>query len=257
MLYEQIRHADIIRKIYRLRHLLTQKNPPDLGSKLGYPKYSKQFYRVKAKLREEGILNKQGRFVESLLNLHVVEMPLHATKEQIDVLGNQVPYSLFLALIVDSPKKAGEMIKDLRFSRKAVYDSLEKMEKVQLVNMEDSLATVKEGPVNDWLVKYLELVKTSIDTTGNISLLFNTIPAYISGPQAYYTINYEPGRPVGPADMLLLTYPPFLNFLETMVRHLRYFEDYPKKVEVRLSKDGEIIWIDRIPYDKNAKEIWR
>jgi len=257
MLYEQIRYADIIRKIYRLRHLLTQKNPPDLGSKLGYPKYSKQFYRVKAKLREVGILNKQGRFVESLLNLHVVDLPLHATKEQIDVLGNEVPYSMFLALVIDSPKKVGEMIKDLRFSRKAVYDALEKMEKTRLVNVADSLAMAEKGEVNDWFVRYLDLVKTSIDSTGDISLLFNTVPAYISGPQAYYMINYEPGRPVGPADMLVLTYQPFLNFLESMILQLRYFKDYPKKIEVGLSKDGEITWIDRIPYDKKAKEIWR
>lgn len=255
MLYEQIRYVEIIRKIYRLRHLLAQKNPPDLGSKLGYSKYSKQFYRVKAKLREEGILDKQGRFVESLLNLQVVEMPLHASKEQIDVLGNQVPYSLFLALIVDSPKKAGELIKEFRFSRKAVYDALEKMKKARLVKMEDSMATAEKGTVNEWLVRYLELVKTSIDTTGDVSILFNTMPAYISGPQAYYTINYEPGRPVGPADMLVLTYRPFLNFLESMVGQIHYFKDYPKKIEVGLSKDGEITWIDRIPYDKKAKEI--
>lgn len=254
MLYDQIRHADAVRKIYRLRHLLTQKNPPDLGSRLGYPKYSKQFYRVKGRLKREGVLDGHGRFVESLPNLQLAEMPLHASKEQIGVLGNMVPYCLFLGLVADSPKGAGDLIRGFHFSRGAVYRSLERMEGSGLVRMEDSVAVAEDGPANEWLARYVEVVRASIRASGDIAILFNTIPAYIGGPHAYYATNYEPGRPAGPADVLVLTYAPLLDLVRSMVRDSRYFREYPKRVEVRATGGVEAEWIGRIPYDKNAKE---
>lgn len=255
MLYEQIRHTETIRKMYRLRHLLAQKNPPELGTRLGYAKYSKQFYRVKSKLRKEGIIDKQNRFVASLLNLQIVKMPLHASKEQIDVLGNKVPYYMFLALVVDAYKKT-EFLKEFHFSRRSIYNSLRRMEKAGLVNTDYHAITADET-IKEWFTIYLELVRTSIDATGDISFLFNTIPSCIGGPYAYHMTNYEPGRPVGPPDMLILTYGPFLSLIKSLVQDSRYFKDYPKKVQVCLAKDVEVEWIDRIPYDKNAKEIWK
>ena len=61
MLYDQIRYGEVIWKLYKLRHLLAHKAHPDLGSRVGYSKYSKQFYRITRKLVGEGILDKQGR----------------------------------------------------------------------------------------------------------------------------------------------------------------------------------------------------
>lgn len=254
MLYNQIRYAEVVRKLYRLRHLLAQKTHPDIGSRLGYPKYSKQFYRVKKKLEEEGILDRQGRFVENLTSLWLAELPLHASKEQITVLGNKVPCNIFLATMMDSPRKAGELSKELNFNRKAVYDAIDKMEKCGLVVRENSKISVKEGSVNRWLQKYVELCKTYADTTDDVSVLFSGVQAYISGSQAYYMVNYEPGRPMGPADMIIATYKPFLKFWESVVEEVRYFKDYPKNLEIDLAKTSDkIVWIDRVPYNKKAK----
>jgi len=255
MLYEQIRYAGAVRRIYRLRHLLTQKNPPDLGSRLGYPKYSKQFYRVKGRLKREGILDRHGRFVESLPNLLLAEMPLHASREQIGVLGNRVPYCLLLGLMADSPKGAGDLIRELHFSRGAVYRSLERMERSGLVRMEDSRAVAEGGPASEWLARYLEVVRASIRASGDVAILFSTIPAYIGGPHAYYTTNYEPGRPAGPADMLVLTYAPFLDLVKSMVRDSRSFREYPTRVEVCATGGVEAEWVGGMPYDRNAKEV--
>ncbi len=255
MLYDQIRYAELVRKLYRLRHLLTQKDHPDIGSRVGYPKYSKQFYRIKKKLQEEGILDKQGKFVDSLKNLWLVELPLHAKKKQIKTLGHNIPYSVFLAAAFDSPRKMGELSKDLNFNRMGVYKAVAKLKKAELVAKENSKISVNiDERIHRWLLRYIELCKTEVDTTSNISALFNTVPAYISGPQAYYMLNYEPGRPAGPADMIIMTYKPFLGFWESVIRQVRYFKDYPKMIDVKVAKaTDEIVWIDRLPYSKKAK----
>jgi hypothetical protein len=82
MLYEKIRYVDGIRKLYRIRHLLAQSKHPDIASRVGYKKYSKQFYRVKQKLIEEKMLDRQGRCVESLTNQWLVELPVYVTNEK-------------------------------------------------------------------------------------------------------------------------------------------------------------------------------
>lgn len=255
MLYEQIRYAEVVRKLYRLRHLLAEEAHPDIGSRLGYQKYSKQFYRVKKKLQEEGVLDKQGRFVENLPNLWLVELTLHANKEQIKILGERVQYNVFLAAFMDSPAMAGGLSKELNFNTKAVYNSIDKLRKAELITKENSKIYInKEIRVYSWLSKYIELCRTYADTTNDISVLFRTVPAYISGQQAYYTINYEPGRPVGPANMIIATYKPFLKFWKSVIEEIRYFKDYPKNVEIEIAKStDEIVWIDRLPYNKKAK----
>jgi len=144
MLFEQIRYGKAIRQLYKLRHILAHRSHPDLGSRLGYPKYSKQFYRVKRKLRQEGILDKEGRFVENLQNLWLAELPLHATKKQIDALGNRVPYNVFLSVSIGSPKKAGELSREMNLNRKAVYLATEKLKKAGLIRMENSLISAQK-----------------------------------------------------------------------------------------------------------------
>lgn len=255
MLFEQIRYGEIIRRVYKLRHLLVHRGHPDLGSRLGYPKYSKQFYRVKRKLLQEGILDKEGRFVENLPNLWLAELPLHATKKQIETLGNRVPYDVFLAILIESPKKAGQLSTELNLNRKAVYLAIEKLKKDELIRMENSLISAQKGEmIYDWLLRYLDLCKTYADTTGNVSILFSAVPAYISGPQAYYMINYEPGRPIGPADMIIITCKPFVKFWESVIREIRYFREYPKHIEISIAKSKHnIIWIDSLPYNKTSR----
>ncbi len=254
MLYEQIRHVEVIRKLYKLRHLLVHKAHPDVGSRVGYPKYSKQFYRITRKLVKEGILDKGGRFVDNLQNLWLVELPLHATKKQIETLGNRVPYEVFLSISLDSPKKSGAISKELNLNRMAVYLAIEKLKKAGLIKTDNSLISEKKEKTYDWFVRYLNTCKTYADTTGDISILFNTVPAYISGPQAYYMVHYEPGRPVGPADMKIITPKPFVRFWESMINEVLYFKNYPKSVEIGVSQSkARIIWIEHLPYNKTSR----
>lgn len=254
MLYEQLRYAEVVRKLYKIRHLLVHKDHPDIGSRVGYQKYSKQFYRIKKNLAKEGILDREGKFVENILNLWMVELPIDADNNQIKVLGNRIPYTLFLSLCLDSPKKSGELSKDLNLNRMSAYLAIEKLKKTELISSEDSLIVALGGEVHRWLMRYLELCKTYADTIGDISPLFNTVPAYIGGKQAYYMANYEPGRPVGPSDMEIITFKPFVNFWESVIKEISYFKDYPKTVEIGLAKPKDsVVWIDRLPYKKTRK----
>jgi len=253
MLYDQIRYAEKVRRLYRLRHLLVQRSHPDVGSRLGYPKYSKQFYRVKKTLRKDGILDRQGKFVESLPNLWLAELPQSAkNRDQIKVLGHRVPYNVYLAVVSDPGKKRGELARELGVSKKAVYDALASLEKVGLVTIVDSAVSAdKEAPLCRWLLRYIELAKIHTNTTGDISALFKSIPGYIGGPQARYVLDYESGRPIGPADMKILTYKPYVKVWKEITGDIAYFKNYPKKIEIELATPKDrTIWIDTLPYNR-------
>ena len=254
MLYEQIRYANAIRGMYKMRHLLAQKKAPDMGTKLGYPKYSKQFYRIKSKLRKEGIIGNHGTFVENPPNLHVAAMVLHVNAAQISALGYKVPYVLFLALATGPPRKASYLARESGFSRKAAYDALKMMERAGLVRKEGSAMVAEDSPARTWLEEYLEAAKVWIDISRDTSVLFNAIPSHVGGPHVRRLSHYESGAPIGPAEMHIFTYGLLLNLMKTMVEKSRYFRNYPKRVSVRSDGSGQMQKTDGT-YGKDTQRI--
>ena len=252
MLYEQIRYAGAIRRVYRMRHLLEQKKPPEMGTRLGYPKYSKQFYRVKAKLREEGIIGRNGRFVESPPNLHVAAMPLRVDREQIKTLGSRIPYLIFLALSKGPPRSAAYLAREFRLSRKGVHDALKRMDAAGLVKRSGSVAASEECSAGAWLAEYLEAARVWTDASGDASTLFNAIPSYVGGPHARRLLEYEPGLLLGPAAMHISTYEPFLDLLQSLVRNSRYFQKRSELVHILPAAVGQTRWVDGVPYQDDA-----
>lgn len=252
MLYEQIRHAHTVRGLYRMRHLLVHKRSPDMGTRLGFPKYSKQFYRIKSRLKEEGIIGGHGTFVESLPNMHVAMMPLRVAGAQISVLGRRVPYVLFLALVTGPPRTAGYLAAECRFSRKAVYDALRAMAGTGLVRIDGRMAVAEEGSAaRGWLTGYLAAVKSWIDVSEDVSVLFRTVPSYVGGPHARRLLDYEPGTLMGRADVYIFTYGPFLDLMKSIVRESLYFGHQPRRVYVRSAGADQVIWVDGMPYRKD------
>ena len=254
MLYEQIRYANAIRGMYKMRHLLAQKKAPDMGTKLGYPKYSKQFYRIKSKLRKEGIIGNHGTFVENPPNLHVAAMVLHVDAAQISALGYKVPYVLFLALATGPPRKASYLARESGFSRKAAYDALKMMERAGLVRKEGSAMVAEDSPARTWLEEYLEAAKVWIDISRDTSVLFNAIPSHVGGPHVRRLSHYESGAPIGPAEMHIFTYGLLLDLMKTMVEKSRYFRNYPKRVSVRSDGSGQMQKTDGT-YGKDTQRI--
>ena len=252
MLYEQIRHARIIRHLYRIKHQLARRKGPDLGTRLGYPKYSKQFYRVRSLLVREHIINHRGEFIQSLLNIHMAKMSLRVEEGQISVLGDRVPYCLFLALACGTPARAGSLAGELHLSRKAVYDALARMKETGLVSMSGPVATANDGPARRWLAEYLDLLAAWMDASEDVSVLFNTIPACVGGPLARYLLDYEPGRPMGLADMHIFTPEPFFDLVTSTTEKSRYFRHYSKKVKILAAHCGHVEWVDGVPYRKDV-----
>ena len=255
MLYEQIRHARTIRHLYRIKHQLARRRGPDLGTRLGYPKYSKQFYRVRSLLVRERVINRRGVFIQSLPNMHMAKMSLRVEDGQIRVLGDRVPYCLFLALACGAPARAGSLAGELRLSRKAVYDALARMRVAGLVSMSGPVATANDGPARRWLAEYLDLIAAWMDASEDVSVLFNTVPACVGGPLARYLLDYEPGRPMGLADMHIFTPGPFLGLVKSTAGKSRYFRHYPKEVKISAAHGGRVEWVGGVPYRKDAGEV--
>ncbi len=252
MLYEQIRYAEDVRKLYRLRHLLLQSRHPAIDSLLGYSKRSMQFYRIKKALQTERVLDGQGRFSESAPNLWIAELPLNANREQTKALGHRVPYSIFLAIVLE-PQTTKTLPAELLVKRQTVHYALSRLLRVKVLRKNEHGTITTDEKLRNWMLRYIDLSKSHADATGDVSYLFNAIPAYISGPGARYAVNYEPGRPIGPSDIVIATYKPFQNLWESLVKEVRYFKEYPKKVGVGFAKPSdEIVWISGIPYNKKT-----
>lgn len=275
MLYKQIRHAHTIRDAYRIRHQLIQKKKFDLGTRLGYPKRSKQFCRVKSVLTEEQIFNRYGMFVESPINIHMAKMPLLVKEDQIRVLGDPIPYYIFLSLVAGTQKRYQVLAEEFGFSRMGVYNALRRMKEVDLVSMSSIIPSINDESAYRWFKKYLDLVTIWIDLNEDISDLFNTVPTYIDGPMARYMLDYEPGRPLIFEDMQILTHEPFLGLVEDMIENSQYLKDRHTEVNllsfkgysaasnrsafknrrtqkiVQVGTNIRMGWIDKIPYCMN------
>ena len=257
MLYTKIRYAVQIRKRYKLRHLLEYDRHPDLGSRLGYTKNNRQFFLLKKRLKAEKILDKDGRFIESITNKWLTELPIMSTPEELRTLGFKSTFNLYLALALTKSLKINQMIHELKMSSRTVYDSIKKLQILSLIIQNKSLVRINdEKQIYTWLEKYLDLTLRQTDVDGDISILFKTVPGYIDGPQAYYLTNYKPGRSVGPSNMKIKTNYPYLKYWEYAVRTVRYFREYPKKILVLESHDddSEITWLDELPYNKKESD---
>lgn len=257
MLYTKIRHAEAIRKLYKLRHLLELERHPEIGSRLGYKKYSRHYYQLKKKLKDEKILDKEGRFIESLTNKWITELPITVQDPKLlQVLGTKSTFNLFLSSFFVRQTSVNELKQELHMNTRTIYDRLKKLNEHSCIFYFKSNVEINEkSKMHYWLSKYLEYSLTQADAEGDISILFDSVLAYIDGPQAYYITNYEPGRTIGPANMIIRTSRFFEKFWQYALRRISYFTNYPKKIIVLPQhRDAKIIWLNELPYNEKATE---
>jgi hypothetical protein len=254
MLYTKIKYAKQIRQLYKIRHLLEYDRHPDLSPRLGYAKYSRQYYVLKKKLKTEKILDKNGRFIETITNKWLAELPMMSTSDELHTLGFESAFNLYLALVFTKRLVINQIIRELKMNARTVYNNVKKLEKLSLVILQDSSIEINEKKeIYSWLMKYLDLALSQADADKDTSLLFTCVPGYIDGPQAYYITNYEPGRTIGSSDMEIKTNYHYLKFWEYAINRVEYFKKYPKRIMVLASdNDVEIIWLNGLPYNKKA-----
>ena len=194
--------------------------------------------------------------MESLPNMHVAVMPLRVDGAQIRVLGRRVPYTIFLALATGKPRTVGRLAGECHFSRKAVYDALGVMGDAGLVGIHRHTVTANErSSARLWLEGYMEAVMSWIDVREDASVLFRMIPSHVGGPHARILRGYEPGAPMGLAEMHIFTHEPFLDLMKSIVQKGAYFRRQPRRVAVRPAEDVQITWVEGIPYQKDAGKV--
>ena len=252
MLYNQVRYAEAVRVFYKLRGRTSNRVSTGLVQELGYAKYSTQFYAVKKLLMEEGILDSNGKFVENAPNVWLAELPQVVGKKEREVLGDEVPFKVFLASVLGS-SRLGDLSKALALSRSSVYHAASRLYKAGLLQR-NGTEIAPSGSAQAWLSGYLDACKTHVNVTGDISVLFRAVPAYIDGPRAYFALHHEVGRPIGRADMVIATWAPYLGFWESVVNGVRYFLEYQKNVKVLVANpSARVVWVDRLPFNAKAR----
>lgn len=256
MLYTKIRYCDAIRKLYRLRNIMVHERHRDISSRLGYQKYSKYYYDLLEKLMDEKVLDRNNVFIDNMPNSWLTELPKILSKEQTKILGNYIPFAIYLALFFDIVKSPRSLHDELKFTRSSTYYAIDKLKELNLIKTEKSEVIVaKKSKFYEWLFRYLELTLVHADVKNEISILFDSAPAFMDGPHAYYIVNYEPGRPIGPSDMIIRTHKPYMEFWRVVLKNVRYFKEYPKRIKLlTIQKEEKIVWINSLPYNKNAKE---
>ena len=258
MLYTKIRHAERIRKLSILREPATYKQHGEIGSRMGLKKYSRYYYELIRKLQNEGVLDERGVFISDITNQWLAELPIVLSGEEIKILGNKVTFMVYLDLFLSSDKKNPREIHDeLKLPRSSTYYAIEKLASQNIIKRVNSGISIStKHKFHGWLTKYVESCLAHADITNEISILFDTAPAQMDGPHAFYNVNYEPGRPMGSSEMIIKTNKPFIGFWKHVIDRVRYFTSHHKKITVLpVETKDEIVWVEKIPYNKNAKEV--
>jgi hypothetical protein len=252
LLYTQIRYVEEVRTLYRLRHMLASHGRPEIHSRLGFSKYSEQLRRIKNILKQEHVLDRTGRFVESEPNIWLARLPLVADRRRTRLLGYRLPYNVFLALTVTPRMSLKDLPRDLKVDAHSTALAMERMSKAGIITKDTDHVKI-DGRLSEWLLRYIELAKSQAKATDDISYLFRAIPSYITGPRAFYDLHYEPGRPIAPADMVVATYEPFRSLWGGILRDIPYFQEYPHKVTIGSAGRFDVTWVDGLPYERGAK----
>jgi hypothetical protein len=147
---------------------------------------STQFYRIKKALQAERVLDGHGRFVESAPNLWIAELALNANRAQTKALGHIVQYSIFLAFVLEPHIEIRVLPKEFLVKRQTVYYAVNRLLRVKAMakKNEHGMGVTTDEKLRNWLLRYIDLSKSHADATGDISYLFDAVPAHISGPAA-------------------------------------------------------------------------
>lgn len=257
MIYAKVKYGSQIRFLSKMSHILKLGRHAHLGFRMGYKKYSSSYYKLNKKLTEENILDRNGQFVETITNNWMAEIPLYAKPDELRALGSRHTFNLYLSLIIMGNLTLNQMIRGLDSSQRSVYAGVKRLEDLSMIRIKKSSVQFDEkNPVFDWLVRYLKFALVQADADDDPGPLFDCVPGYIDGPQAYLLTHYKPGRTTSPAQMILRTSPLFEQFWRYALQHIRYFADYPKNIVILPpADDAFIVWLNGIPYNKNSAGV--
>jgi len=256
LLYQLLRNVEQISLLYRLRGQASSRKRR-LSEKLGYSGDSR-FYRIlRRTLMQEGVLDRTGRFIENPPNILLAKFPDYVPfKDAGKTIGYKIPYTCFLALLLSSEVfvSSYRMASELELNYVSTYSGIRSLTRRGLVS--EGQLSISNSEIathlSSWLRRYLATAIEQARVSDDTSRLFKAVPAYIDGLEAMQKVNYEAGMPVGPAHMIIRTFPPFLEFWRNAVRTVEHLAKRSDRISVELAqRKTKIIWITGLPYSRD------
>lgn len=258
MLYDRLRYVNVIFKMYQLGHLLARKKHPDLASRMGYAKYSKHYYKIRDRMKREGVIDGDGRWIDTPTNRWILSLPSIVKPETARVLGYESTYKIYLALMfVDSTPT--ELSEELGIKKATVHAALKRLLERSLIEKERCMVSInKRTGMYRWLSEYIEMCYTESHVKNDGAILFDCVPGYIDGAQAYHLTHCQAGRPVGCAGIIIRSSRLYDGFWRTALGRTRCYAEYPQKIRIMRPESGAKIVTHRgTPVNKNSGKWWQ
>lgn len=259
LLYDLLRIAPKIELFYKLRGSGT--GPRRFASRrMGYSGRTGAYKKLRRTLVHEGILSKEGAFVENGPNLWLARLSERVQNSRVTAgVGRRIPYMIFLAITLNERKtfeSPYRLARELGLVPRSTYAAIALLIKRGLVEQNRlTVANVKSATqLQRWLNRYLDLTIEHANLKHDTSKMFLTVPAYIDGLEALQRVKYQPGMPIGPAPMIIRTYEPFRTFWMRAIDEVDDFREREKMVSIGpVTTDEEIVWISRLPYSSRPQ----
>lgn len=257
MLYDKLRYANAIYKLWQRSNVYPNKKRPEFASKMGYAKYSKHYYKIIDRMKKEHIINDDGRWISTLTNECLRNLPSMTSPDTAKILGYESAYKIYLAIFFGDTSPV-ELSKDLDIKRPTVHAVIKKLLGYSLITKDRYILSInKDTGMYRWLSLYIAACYAEARVTATSVVLFDCVPGYIDGMQAYHITHYQSGMPMGCANMIIRSSKLYHRFWRTLIDDIKYYEDYPKKVTVMSpEKNAYIVIHSGVPVNKNSKK-WR
>lgn len=256
LLYDLLRIAPKIELFYKLRG--AGAGPRRLVSqRMGYSGRTGAYKNLRRILIREGVLSKNGVFIESGPNLWLARLAEHVQDPQVaGCIGRKIPYMIFLALLLDKGHdfdSSYRLARELRVAPRSLYAAVRLLVERELI--EEAKLKIANGEsarqIGEWLSRYLDLAVEYANLTHDSSKIFQAVPAYVDGLEALQRVKYEAGMPIGPSPMVIRTYKPYRSFWMRVITDVDDFRERGRTVTLDLAcTDNEIIWISGLPYSR-------
>jgi len=254
LLYDLLRIIPKVELFYKLRGAGAGPRR-HLPQRIGYSGRTGAYKNLRRTLIREGILTKEGVFIENGPNVWLARIGEHVQDSRIaGYVGRRVPYMAFLALVLNAGEdftSTYRLARELNVPRRTLYAAIRSMVKKGLVEQRRlAVADHKSSKqLEAWLRRYLDLAIQYANVSHDSSRMFHAVPAYVDGPEALQRVKYAAGMPIGPAPMMIRTCAPYKSFWIRALREVDDFRERSRSVSVGLTRpDAEITHMSGIPY---------
>jgi len=254
LLYDLLRNVSKIERFYNLRG--TGSGPRRFASeRIGHAGRTTAYKDLRRTLIREGVLSKEGVFIENSPNVWLARLPQRVEDPQVAVyIGRRIPYLIFLALVLSEKrtfKSPYQLAKELGLAPRSAYAATSLLTKRRLIEQPNlNVANVKSAnQLQKWLSRYLDVAIEHANLRHDNSKMFQAVPAYIDGLEALQRVKYEPGMPIGPSPMIIRTYEAFRSFWMRAIDEVDDFRERERMVSIgHVATHADVVWISGLPY---------